>query len=176
MGVTVSNPKYSATRLTDVVRRILDGNMLCAMASCSETGAPHVITAFFAYDADLNLYSLGHPDSLHCRSLLTRPEMAVAVYDGRQPWGFDHSGLQLFGKGYPAEGGQERAAREHYAERFPLFVEFSERRLTEGGPAPSSSFFHLRFYVFEPSSAKILAETEFGDEVVVNATFERGRG
>jgi uncharacterized protein YhbP (UPF0306 family) len=173
MGVTLSNPSYAGDLLKDVVRRILDGNMLCAMAS-ADGGAPHIITAFFAYDDDLNLYTLGHPDSTHSRNLTRSSGMAVAVYDSGQPWGSDHAGLQLFGTGSLAHGEAERTARSRYANRFPLYLEFAERRLQEGSPAPASSFPDFRFYVFEPARVKILAERDFGDEVVVDATCERG--
>ena len=167
MSATLVSPGYTSDRLQAVVHRILDGNMLCSMATTMEDGTPHIHNAFFCYDDNLNLYSLSQPTSNHARNIARQSAMAVGVCHGGQPWGQSQAGLQFVGHGQPATGEVEQAARRLYGVRFPLYVEFANKSLT--GAGLKLSFFELRFYVFRPSSVKILAESEFGDEVLVTA-------
>ncbi len=167
MSVTLVSPGYPSDRLEAVVRRILDGNMLCSMATTMDDGTPHIHQAFFCCDDELNLYFLSLPGADHSRNLARRSDMAVGVCNGGQPWGQSQAGLQFVGRCELATGDVERAARDLYSARFPLYVEFVTKNLTDAGLKPS--FFELRFYVFRPSSVKILAESEFGDEVLVTA-------
>lgn len=167
MGVTLASSSQSSDRIYGVVRRILEANLLCSIATTSEDGAPHINNAYYAYDDNLNLYFLSHPDSTHARNICRSGKAAVAVCDGRQPWGQTQAGLQLEGRGKPAAGDAQDCARRRYGGRFLLYTEFVEKRLTEAGLKPA--FFELQFYVFRPASVKILAETDFGDEVYVTA-------
>jgi uncharacterized protein YhbP (UPF0306 family) len=168
MSAILVNPEYPSERLHQVVARILKANMLCSMATRGDREQPHIHAAFFCFSDELALYFLSHPGAAHSRHLLRAREMAVAVFDGLQPWGAAHKGLQLFGRCALAEGAEEARARELYAARFPLYVDFTHRS-TEGGPTPASTFFELRFYAFRPDRVKILDEDEFGDEVLVTA-------
>jgi uncharacterized protein YhbP (UPF0306 family) len=168
MSAILVSPDYSSERLHQVVAHILQGNMLCSMATRGEREQPHIHAAFFAFSDELALYFLSHPDSVHCRNLARAPDMAVSVFDGRQPWGAAHQGLQLFGRCARATGPDEDRGRELYAARFPLYVDFA-RRPAEGGGTTASSFLQRRFYAFTPDRVKILDEDEFGDEVLVMA-------
>ncbi len=167
MSATLVSPGYASDRLELIVHRILDGNMLCSMATTMEDGTPHIHNAFFCFDDNLNLYFLSHATSDHARNIGRRSDMAVAVCHGGQPWGQSHAGLQFAGHGEPATGELERTARNEYGARFPLYIEFANKSLDDAGLKPS--FFELRFYVFRPSRVKILAEADFGDEVLVTA-------
>jgi uncharacterized protein YhbP (UPF0306 family) len=171
MSLTLVHPTYPPERLWQVVHRIVNGNMLCAMATTGEDGEPHVNTAFFSFDDDLTLYFLSHPDSSHARNIRRSSALAVAVFDDLQPWGAQQTGLQLFGRAEPATSVLEQAARQNYGVRFPLYTEFVEGRLEEGAPKPS--FFELRFLAFRPSRIKIMSEVDFGDDVIVPATVTR---
>ncbi len=170
MSATLVSPGYTSDRLRPIVHRILDGNMLCSMATTMEDGTPHIHNAFFCFDDDLNLYFLSHPTTNHARNIGRRSQMAVGVCHGGQPWGQSHSGLQFVGHCEPATGEIERTARHQYGVRFPLYLEFVNKSLTGAGLKPS--FFELRYYVFRPSSVKVLAEADFGDEVLVTADVE----
>jgi hypothetical protein len=139
------------------------------MATTTEDGAAHINAAFYAYDDDLHLVFLTHPESVHGRNSGRGSTVAIAIHDDRQPWGAAHTGLQIFGRADVAAGALESHARATYAARFPLYTEYVEGLLAEGGPAPSSSFFEQKFYVFRPERVKILDEAAFGDEVLVTA-------
>jgi uncharacterized protein YhbP (UPF0306 family) len=169
VSITLANSDHSSEHLQDVVKHILAASMSCAMATAGEDGAAHINAAFFAYDDDLQLFFLTHPESEHGRNILRGSTVAIAVHDDGQPWGAAHTGLQMFGRASMAEGEVDQQVRARYADRFPLFTEYVEGRLTEGAPEPSSSFFEQRFFVFRPDRLKILHEEEFGDEVLVHA-------
>ena len=172
MGVTLISDDRSSRQLYTVVRRILDGNMICAMATTMESGVTHINNAFFCFDHDLALYFLSHPASDHARNIQRTGDLAVAVCDGSQPWGQQQAGLQFAGLAEAAAGPVEQTARQCYSARFPLYTEFIERRLHAGAAKPS--FFHLRFYAFRPASLRIMAEADFGDEVLVDAQVSTG--
>ena len=66
--------------------RVLGDNVLCAIATVSTGGRPHVSTAYFCVSPALELYFLSHPRSLHCRNLAARPTAAIAVFSSSQGW------------------------------------------------------------------------------------------
>jgi uncharacterized protein YhbP (UPF0306 family) len=172
MAVKLNNPVHGHDRLERSVAGILRTNLLCSMATVCESGTPHIHTAFFAFDDDFTFYFLSHPDSAHGRNLARRPELAVSVFNGKQPWGGAHQGLQLFGRCELASGELEHVARRVYRDRFPLYDEFATGK-AEGGPGPDSSFFQYKFFRFTPTSLKLLDELEFGDEQLIVADVAR---
>lgn len=170
MPVILGNADYASETLNAVVRQILDSSELCAMATVTDDGAAHINTAYFAFDDELRVYFLSNPDSLHCQNIERRPDMAIAVFDTRQPWGTPGKGLQLFGAGTLARGEAHDRAREVYGRRFPLFRELSNSRGAQlGGP----SFHLLRLCEFAPARAKILDEERLGDGTNVVAEIRR---
>lgn len=174
MAVNLVSDGRSSRELYTVVRRILDGNMLCAMASSGEAGGVHINNAFFGFDDGLTIYFLSHPASEHARNIQRAGDLAVAVCDSAQPWGQQHAGLQLFGRAEPAAAAVAETARRCYGARFPLFTDFVEKRLAEGAAKPS--FFDLKFYVFRPARIRVMAEADFGDEVLVDVQVSPGGG
>jgi hypothetical protein len=99
------------------------------------------------------------------------PQMAVAVFDSRQPWGSPHAGLQLFGTCALTPEGAVGTARALYAARFPRYGELL-RRASSGTPV-GPTFAALRFYSFVPERVQILDEWEFGDEAFITASVLR---
>jgi uncharacterized protein YhbP (UPF0306 family) len=158
---------YTSVRLVSAVRRILDRNPLCSMATRSEAGVLTINAAYFAVGPGLELYFLSNPGSAHCRNLAHAGHMAVAVFDSRQEWGEPHAGLQLYGTGGPVPPGHAEQARSLYAARFPRYFDFVMRagEASEG----TSGFAALRFYRFTPARLKLLDEEEFGDEIYITA-------
>ena len=166
MTLQLIAPGYTSARLVSVVRRIVDRNPLCSMATGSEAGVT-INAAFFAVGPGLELYFLSNPGSTHCRNLARAGHMAVAVFDSGQEWGEPHAGLQLYGTGGPVPPGHAEQARSLYAARFPRYFDFVMRagEASEG----TSGFAALRFYRFTPARLKLLDEEEFGDEIYITA-------
>ena len=171
MSATLHAYGYDSDRLDASVARILAANVLCSMATRNEAGTVHINTAFFCFGRDLLLYFLSHPESVHCHNLTRAPQMAVAVFDSHQPWGDPHAGLQLLGTGALTNPDAGHQARELYAARFPRYREFLRR--TPDEQPPSSTFRGLKFYCFLPERIRILDEWEFGEDVIIPATFLR---
>jgi uncharacterized protein YhbP (UPF0306 family) len=170
VALVLSNADYDGGRLYAIVRGILDSTELCSMATLAGDGTPHINTAYFACDDELRLYFLSNPASLHCQNIATRPRMAVAVFDSRQPWGAPGKGLQLLGVGAVATDKAGDRARAVYGTRYPLFREFSS---SADVSSRGASFQVLRLYEFTPSRVKILDEEQLVDEINVAAEIRR---
>ncbi|HET8625131.1 MAG TPA: pyridoxamine 5'-phosphate oxidase family protein [Gemmatimonadales bacterium] len=172
MRPTLHARGHDADRLQASMLRVLAGNPLLSMATRSEAGAVHISTSFFSYHSEeLILHFLSHPDSVHCHNLRTVPQMAVAVFDSRQPWGSPHSGLQLFGTGALTPEHAIPAVQALYSARFPRYGELLQRASADARVGPT--FQALRFYSFVPDRVQILDEWEFGDEVFITASVLR---
>jgi hypothetical protein len=170
VSATLHARGYDGDRLQASLTRMLAANSLCSMATRSAPGAVHISTAFFSYNHDLILHFLSHPESVHSHNLRSHPQMAVAVFDSRQPWGSPHSGLQLFGTGTVTADDAVEAARESYAARFPRYRDLLK---PASGDSVGPTFRALRFYSFVPERIQILDEWEFGDEAFITATVLR---
>ena len=159
---------WAGVELTQVVRRILDGVRLCAMASVNDDGSPHANTAFFCVDSEWCMYFLSNIHTRHGRNVVARRSLSVAVYSSTQGWDDWKSGLQMFGVCEVASGYAERVARELYAARFPEYEKWlsdaSGRTELEGTGV---------FFKFVPESLKILAEETLGEEVFVEVQLLR---
>jgi uncharacterized protein YhbP (UPF0306 family) len=175
MPARLTNDVHPHDRLERAAGGVLRTNLLCSMATTGPSGAPHIHTAFFAFDDDLAFYFLSHPESTHARNLARQADLAVAVFNGRQTWGGAHQGLQLFGRCEEASGETLAVAERVYRTRFPLYDEFISGT-AEGGPRPGSTFFQYRFFAFYPTTLKLLDELEFGDEQLVVVDVVRGGG
>ncbi|HYG68135.1 MAG TPA: pyridoxamine 5'-phosphate oxidase family protein [Anaeromyxobacteraceae bacterium] len=151
------------------VRRVLEENVLCALATVTASGRPHVSTAYFCFSEALELWFLSHPDSVHCRNLAADAAAAIAVFGSAQRWGERDRGLQLFGTCAPPRGAAARAGERRYAARFPAYAEW-RRSLARDEPGGS-----YRLYRFATRTLKIFDEERLGDGVFVTMTVERSR-
>ncbi len=152
----------SPERLLAAAIRILDANVLCAIATMTATGGSHINTAYFCYSDDLELYFLSHPESRHGRNLSATPSAAVAVYSSTQTWGGPDRGLQLFGTCGAVDGRVLERAERFYRERFPRFADLPAEDLARA----------YRLYRFQAKELKVLDDEEFGDGVLVRATID----
>lgn len=141
-------------RVRRAVRRILEENSLCAIATVSPSGRAHGNTAYFAWSEPLAVFFLSHPDSRHCRNLRDRPTMTIVVFDSRQKWGGADRGLQLFGICRETRGRAATAAEEVYARRFQPYWKWKVE-LSQGGEE------ELRFHRFEARRLKLFDEGAF---------------
>ena len=156
-----------ATGARASVLRILGDNVLCAIATVSAGGRPHVSTAYFCVSPALELYFMSHPGSLHCRNLAARPAAALAVFSSSQRWGGRDCGLQLFGTCRLAIGPHAAEAERLYRARFPRFA-------SDDGRSRGSVENEYRFYRFVTRRLKLLDEETIGDALLVDAVVKRG--
>ncbi len=161
MSIRRATRPIAAARLTTVARRLLDASTLCAIATVSPSGRPHVNTAYFAWSRDFVLVWLSEPRSKHSANVRSGGTAAIAVYDSSQSWGKPDRGIQLFGAAREVVGADARAAEEIYAKRFPEYRELE----------PSS----YRFYRFEPNRLKLFDELALRPGVFVTARVRGGR-
>ena len=154
-------------RVRDRALAILRENVLCATATVSEGGQPHINTSYFCYSDDLNLYFLSHPDSQHCDNIRRNSSVAVAVYPSTQRWGGLDRGLQLFGSCSEARGAQKGTAAQLYSRRFPGFARWS------GNLGDRSVAREYCFYRVLVTRLKVLDEQEFGEARFIVARVRR---
>lgn len=155
MSIERSSRTYGRTRLTQIVRSLLDASTLCAISTVSPPGRPHVNTAYFAWDADLRLIWLSDPEARHSRNIRAAKVAAVVVYDSNQTWGGPDRGIQLFGSAAIAVGAVALSAERIYADRFAGFI--------------PGEFADYRLYVFRPRRLKLFDEPALGAGVFVTA-------
>lgn len=147
--------------------RILERNLLCAVATVTPEKRAHINTAYFAYTVDLEFYFYSYPDTDHALNLARNPSMAIVVFDSEQPWGRPDHGVQLFGTGRAVAGRSARDAERCYDRRFPGHVSWKLPRSTaESAPVPKP-------FRFRPRLIKLFDEHAFGAGVVVKATVPR---
>jgi uncharacterized protein YhbP (UPF0306 family) len=167
-GVPIAGQPPSADRVGRSVARILQETGLCAWATVTQEGKAHINIGYFAQSADLHLYLLSHPASLHCRNVATNASMAVAVFVSPQDWTAPGQGIQLFGTCTEVGGDGVGDAERVYGHRYTTYAAWKAAR-KPGDPAGE-----YRFYRFVPERVKILDEAEFGDAVFVQADIVRG--
>jgi uncharacterized protein YhbP (UPF0306 family) len=160
MAIRQSKRRISSARLTAVTRSLLDASTLCAIATVSREGEPHVNTAYFAWESELELFWLSDPSSGHSENIRERSAAAVAVYDSSQTWGNPDRGIQLFGTGRELGAGDEERAEAVYAARFSAFV--------------AREFADYRFYAFAPTRIKLFDEPQLGGGIFVTAAVGTG--
>jgi uncharacterized protein YhbP (UPF0306 family) len=160
MPIERSRRRVGAGRIAEAARALLEASTLCAIATVSRRGQPHVNTAYFAWSSELDLYWLSEPGAEHSRNLRVSPGTAVAVYDSSQSWGGADRGIQLFGSASELAGPDAREAERVYSLRFPDFV--------------AGDLGAYRFYRFRPRRLKLFDERVFGGAVFVTAAVRRG--
>jgi len=151
----------AAHRLAAITAELLDASQLCAIATVSRTGAPHVNTAYFAWSDQLELVWISAPEAAHSRNIRADGRVAVAVHDSTQTWGNPDRGIQLFGVARELDGRPARRAAELYNDRFP---EYDERE-----------FAALRTYLFRPRRVKLFHEQALGSGTFVTARVADGQ-
>jgi uncharacterized protein YhbP (UPF0306 family) len=166
-GRPLEHDALTSSRVRQSVEQILSENVLCAMATVTSTGRPHINTAYFACSRSLELFFLSDPGSVHCRNLAQRPEMAVAVFSTRQTWGRPDRGAQLFGTCRQAVRSHLEDAQRSYARRFPDYDGLSKEA--------ARAFARYRLYRFVPRTLKLLDERTLGDGVFVTASVRVNR-
>jgi uncharacterized protein YhbP (UPF0306 family) len=162
MAVRRSMRPVSSERLTRAARRLLDACTLCAIATTSPAGRPHINTAYFALTDRSDIVWISEPSSRHAINLRANASAAVAVYDSSQRWGGLDRGIQLFGSAREASKRTAARVEAAYARRFRAY-----------GPGQLAAY---RFYVFHPTSVKLFDERSFGAGVFVTARVDRTGG
>lgn len=148
-----------ASRLVAIARRLLDESTLCAIATATGGGRPHINTAYFAWGPDFELIWLSAPEAQHSRNLRANASVAVAVYRSTQKLGKSDRGIQLFGTARELRGQSAREAERLYAERF---------RSYEGGLTA------YRFYRLQTRRMKLFDERVLGGATFVTVTVRGG--
>ena len=174
MVVQEKDEPVSDRRIRACLFRILARTQLCSIATVARGNRAHINTAFFAYSADLALYFLSDPESLHSRNLQANPSLAMTIFDSSQRWERPGQGVQFFGAGRRTVGPQTDLAAKVYGTRFPAFGRWLKSRTTEGR-RQAALLRSYAFFRFLPDRVKILDEVEFGGAVFVLAEVERAR-
>ena len=160
------HPDISALRVA--ILEVLDANELCTLAVIGPGGLPHAATVYFCYTPELRLYFVSSRDSIHGRALTTAADVALTVYDSRQPWDGDHKGLQLLGQCRVLNRVESAKALVTHVARFKAYGDYVHAL----SPAQvlRSPF---RFFCVEVMQAKVFDETRFGDETFVTVRVQR---
>jgi uncharacterized protein YhbP (UPF0306 family) len=159
MAIRRSSRPVSSERIARAARRLLDASTLCAIATTSPRGRPHVNTAYFAFTNQFDVVWVSERSARHSINLRANAASAVVVYDSSQRWGGPDRGIQLFGSAREASKRSAPDAEAAYARRFPAY---------EPGQLVA-----YRFYVFHPTSVKLFDERSFGAGVFVTARVDR---
>lgn len=154
-----SNKRVSRTRMTQLLRTLLDASTLFALATVTPSGKAHINTAYFAWMSDFRLVWLSATEARHSRNLSVNSSVAAAIFDSNQVWGNPDRGLQVFGTAAEARGELLTLADSAYRDRF-------------AGTRPD--LLPYRFYVLTPRKVKLFDERELGAGVFVTARIGRG--
>ncbi len=137
---------WSRKEVKESIREIISENQLLSMAT-AKGEEPHINTAFYAFDDELNLYILTPPDTRHGENLGENNSVAVDVHDSHQEWTDDKQGLQVFGEAEKVESISK--ALRIYTDRYPKLGEFAEDR-------KELEELDSEFYVIKPQRIKCL--------------------
>ena len=162
MAIRRSTRSVRSERIARAARGLLGASTLCAIATTSSRGRPHVNTAYFALTNQFDIVWLSEPSARHSINLRAKSAAAVTVYDSSQRWGGSDRGIQLFGSAREASKRSAPDAEAAYARRFSAY---------EPGQLVA-----YRFYVFHPTSVKLFDERSFGAGVFVTARVDRTGG
>ena len=147
--------------LLESINRILKENSLLSMATINEDGSPHINTAYFVHDKDLNVYIFTDPKTMHGKNLESNVSVAITVFDSTQPFASDLCGLQLFGTCSQCDTVHSAKAFVAYSKKFPKLLKWASNI--------NAVLNHLdsRFYRIELDSLKVFDEPALGKEVFV---------
>jgi len=150
-------------RVRSIVFRVLEENVLCAMATVTREGHVHINTAYFCYSAEFELFFLSHPRATHCRNISHNPSMAMVIFSSVQQWGGPDKGIQLFGTCSQVMGSHVAKAEELYGKRFSAYASWKATR-KQGDLVRE---YHI--FDFVVRKLKILDEASFGEALFVSA-------
>ena len=169
MAVRLRPAVHAGVALEGVVRRVLDGVALCAIATANRDGTAHVNNAFFCVDGDWRMFFMSRKEARHSRNVATRGSVAVAVCDSAQGWDDWKVGLQLFGDCAAARGADARLGVRLYEERFPAFAKWlgGVGGVVGRGDAPT-------LFMIVPEALTVLDEEVLGEETFVSVALSRG--
>ncbi|RPJ80210.1 MAG: pyridoxamine 5'-phosphate oxidase family protein [Acidobacteria bacterium] len=156
--------------LRRTILRVMEGNVLCSIATLTPQGTAHANTAFFAYSDGLEVFFLSHPASRHCRNLMSNPSVALTVFSSEQRWADPARGIQLFGTAEEASGSAAEDAERWYEGRFAGYATW-KASLSAGDLARQ-----YRFYRVVVSTVTILDEEVLGHARFVQGTVVRVAG
>ncbi len=148
------------------VRRILEENVLCSIATVTSRGRAHINTAHFCWSVDLVLYFLSHPNAQHSLNLRKNASAAATVFSSRQRWGEPGRGVQLFGVCRLAGGRHLVEAERLYARRYPAYRQWKATTSADTGG-------DYRFYRLQANSVKLMDEAVIGDGIFASAVVRR---
>jgi len=149
----------SAVRLASVTISLLRASTLCAIATVSTDGRPHVNTAYFAWGDPFDIVWLSSPAARHSRNVRRSGSAAIAVFDSTQRWGDTDRGIQVFGTARELTGHLSDAARRLYVRRFP--------------DAADTDADAYRYYRLRTRRVKLFDERHFGGATFVTARVRR---
>jgi uncharacterized protein YhbP (UPF0306 family) len=141
-------------------RRLMNAAPLCALATASPGGKPHINHMYFAWSGSFDIYWISDADSIHSRNLVRNRSAAITVFDSDQTWGKPDRGIQLFGTAGVVTGRAAGEAARAYAARFPHF------------DADASD---LPYYRFRPRTVKLFDERSLDGGTLVTARVTRDR-
>jgi uncharacterized protein len=160
MPIERSSKHPPISRLTAIARRLLEDSKLCAIATVSPGGRPHINTAYFAWGSEFEIVWLSAPDARHSRNVRTNGSAAVAVFRSTQTWGGSDRGIQLFGRARELRGRAALEAERLYAKRFRAYE----------GDLPA-----FRFYRLATRRMKLFDERVLGGGTFVTVRVSSGR-
>ena len=142
----------------NALNEILEATRLLTLATAGKS-RPWASVAFFAADAELNLYILTEVDSQHALNTKLDPKVAVTIFDSHQDWGpGDLRGLQVEGICHRLDGHSREIGWAAYSERFSEVKRYFESTedLDDDGESD--------IYMIQLQSIKMLYERHFGPE------------
>jgi nitroimidazol reductase NimA-like FMN-containing flavoprotein (pyridoxamine 5'-phosphate oxidase superfamily) len=71
----------------EVVRSIVDANAYMTLATADEHGSPWASPVWYATADDREFVWVSAPQARHSRNLARRPDLAIVIFDSRQPPG-----------------------------------------------------------------------------------------
>lgn len=161
MPIERSLTPVDVARIGSIARQLLDASTLCAIATVSSDGWPHINTAYFAWSDSWDIIWLSEPAAQHSRNVRANSAVAVAVYDSHQMWGEPDRGIQLFGHARELSGVASRNVEALYAQRFAAFAQ--------------TDLSAYRFYRCRPQRMKLFDERALGTAIFVTARIRRDR-
>ena len=159
MAIERSRRRVAASRMATLAAELLDGSLLCAIATVAPGSRAHVNTAYFAWNPDFEIVWMSDPNARHSRNLRANRSVAIAVFESAQTWGEPDRGIQLFGSAALAEGSALERVETLYASRFSTVREHDLSAYS--------------FYSFRPSRLKLFHELALGAGVFVTARVAR---
>ena len=156
--VTAEVTPVSSDQLAASVKRILDTNNLCTIATITSDGTPYASTSFFVPLGDNEVAIWTSPKAKHSLNAETNPAASLTVFNSSQPFGQPLVGLQAFGTLTRTGTAGTLRAFTQYARRFASF------KALASSVDEMHRVFESRFYIFSIQTVKVLDEPSFGSE------------